>query len=131
MQQQAEELNTLAWLIQTRMKDHGWSYRDVGERGGLPYGTVAALARKTGQAHPPRPKTIAALAKGLEIPEDIVHACAGEAAGFEVDLPPQYASVRAYVDVWVIAESMKKLSPEMRQVFTATVQALRHADARH
>ena len=58
-------LNPLQRLIQQRLRERGWSYREVARRGGLPHSTVHTLAATRNLARPPRPATIDALAKGL------------------------------------------------------------------
>ena len=61
-------LNPLQRLIQQRLRERGWSYREVARRGGLPHSTVHTLAATRNLARPPRPATIDALAKGLDVP---------------------------------------------------------------
>ncbi|HEY7919997.1 MAG TPA: helix-turn-helix domain-containing protein, partial [Streptosporangiaceae bacterium] len=51
-------LNPLQRLIQQRLRERGWSYREVARRGGLPHSTVHTLASTRNLARPPRPATI-------------------------------------------------------------------------
>src|SRR5580704_19108814 len=74
-------LNPLQRLIQQRLRERGWSYREVARRGGLPHSTVHTLAATRNLARPPRPATIDALAKGLEVPVSVVRAAAAESTG--------------------------------------------------
>src|SRR6266496_482545 len=74
-------LNPLQRLIQQRLREQGWSYREVARRGGLPHSTVHTLAATRNLARPPRPATIDALAKGLEVPVSVVRAAAAESTG--------------------------------------------------
>ena len=74
-------LNPLQRLIQQRLRERGWSYREVARRGGLPHSTVHTLAATRNLARPPRPATIDALAKGLDVPVSAVRAAAAESTG--------------------------------------------------
>jgi len=82
-------LNPLQRLIQQRLRERGWSYREVARRGGLPHSTVYTLAMTRKLARPPRPATIDALAKGLDVPVSAVRAAAAESTGLHYyDEPP-------------------------------------------
>ncbi len=61
-------LNPLQRLIQQRLRERGWSYGEVAKRGGMPRSTVYTLATTRNLSRPPRPATIDALAKGLDVP---------------------------------------------------------------
>src|SRR5437016_12380416 len=74
-------LNPLQRLIQQRLRERGWSYGEVARRGGLPRSTVYTLAVTRNLARPPRPATIDALAKGLDVPVSVVRAAAAESTG--------------------------------------------------
>jgi len=50
-------------------------------RGGLPRSTVYTLATTRNLVRPPRPATIDALAKGLDVPVSVVRAAAAESTG--------------------------------------------------
>ena len=74
-------LNPLQRLIQERLRDRGWSYGEVARRGGLPQSTVYTLATTRNLVRPPRPATIDALAKGLDVPVSAVRTAAAESTG--------------------------------------------------
>ena len=74
-------LNPLQRLIQQRLRERGWSYGEVARRGGMPRSTVYTLATTRNLARPPRPATIDALAKGLDVPVSAVRAAAAESTG--------------------------------------------------
>ena len=74
-------LNPLQRLIQQRLRERGWSYGEVARRGGLPRSTVYTLATTRNLGRPPRPATIDALAKGLDVPVSAVRAAAAESTG--------------------------------------------------
>ncbi|MGA8466360.1 MAG: helix-turn-helix transcriptional regulator, partial [Trebonia sp.] len=71
-------INPLQRLIQERLRDRGWSYGEVARRGGLPRSTVYTLATTRNLVRPPRPATIDALAKGLDVPVSVVRTAAAE-----------------------------------------------------
>ena len=81
-----QDLNPLQHLIHQRLRERGWSYGEVARRGGVPHSTVYTLATTRNLARPPRPATIDALAKGLDVPVSAVRAAAAgrgsSAAGF-------------------------------------------------
>ena len=68
-------------LILQRLKERKWSYGDVARRGGLPRSTVYTLATTRNLVRPPRPATIDALARGLDVPVSAVRAAAAESTG--------------------------------------------------
>src|SRR5580698_9408019 len=74
-------LNPLQRLIQQRLREQGWSYGRVARRGQLPRSTVYTLATTRNLGRPPRPATIDALAKGLDVPVSAVRAAAAESTG--------------------------------------------------
>src|SRR6202050_4003382 len=74
-------MNPLQRLIQQRLSERAWSYGEVARRGGLPRSTVYTLATTRNLARPPRPATLAALAKGLDVPVSAVRAAAAESTG--------------------------------------------------
>ena len=60
--------NPLQRLIQRRLAERSWSYRKVARRAELPRSTVFVLATTRKLTRPPRPATIQALARGLDLP---------------------------------------------------------------
>src|SRR5213083_2090667 len=74
-------LNPLQRLIRQRMRERGWSYGEIARRGGLPRSTVYTLAMTRNLGRPPRPATIDALARGLDVPVSAVRAAAAESTG--------------------------------------------------
>src|SRR5215470_11085500 len=74
-------INPLQRLIQQRLRERGWSYGEVSRRGGLPRSTVYTLATTRNLVRPPRPATIDALARGLDVPVSAVRAAAAESTG--------------------------------------------------
>ena len=105
-------MNPLQRLIQQRLRDRGWSYGEVARRGELPRSTVYTLATTRNLTRPPRPATIDALAKGLDVPVSAVRAAARERSGDqERDL---------------LIASIDELTPEERRHVAALVESLRN-----
>ena len=119
-------VNPLQRLIQERLRDRGWSYGEVARRGGLPRSTVYTLATTRNLVRPPRPATIDALAKGLDVPVSAVRAAAAESTGLhyydEVGGEQRQVSDR---DRDLLIASIDELSPEDRQHVAALVESLR------
>ena len=74
-------INPLQQLIRQRQAERGWSYGEVARRGGLPRSTVYTLVTTRNLTRPPRPDTIDALARGLDVPVAAVRAAAAESTG--------------------------------------------------
>src|ERR1700758_5186454 len=70
-------INPLQRLIQERLRDRGWSYGEVARRGS----PVPPPPPPRTRARPPRPATIDALAKGLDVPVSVVRTAAAESTG--------------------------------------------------
>ena len=120
-------LNPLQRLIQQRLRERGWSYREVARRGGLPHSTVHTLAATRNLARPPRPATIDALAKGLDVPVSAVRAAAAESTGLHYYEEP--ASSRQDPDDQereLLIASIDELTPEDRRHVAALVESLRN-----
>jgi transcriptional regulator with XRE-family HTH domain len=120
-------LNPLLRLVQERLRDRGWSYGAVARRGGLPRSTVYTLATTRNLARPPRPATIDALAKGLDVPVSAVRTAAAESTGMhyydEPTARPQNPGDR---DRELLIASIDELTPEDRRHVAALVESLRN-----
>src|ERR1700761_4743298 len=79
--QPEQDTHPLQRLIRQRLREQGWSYREVARRGGLPHSTIHTLATTRNLGRPPRPDTIDALAQGLDVPVSVVRAAAAESTG--------------------------------------------------
>jgi transcriptional regulator with XRE-family HTH domain len=125
---QKHDLNPLQRLIQQRLRERGWSYREAARRGGLPHSTVHTLATTRNLARPPRPSTIDALAKALDVPVSAVRAAAAESTGLHY-----YDEVPAEEDDddagdqerKLLIASIDELTPEDRRHVAALVESLR------
>jgi transcriptional regulator with XRE-family HTH domain len=119
--------NPLQRLILQRLRERGWSYGDVARRGGLPRSTIYTLATTRNLARPPRPATIDALAKGLEVPVSAVRAAAAESTGLhyydEVADGGEHPDDR---ERELLIASIDELTPEERRHVAALVESLRN-----
>ena len=115
--------NPLQQLIQRRLTERGWSYGQVARRGNLPRSTVYYLATTPAQLRPSRAETLARLARGLELPADLVRAAA--VAGLQ-----PYGEHRQDPedpedpDLALLTASLKQLRPHDRRHVIALVDSL-------
>ena len=123
----APALNPLQRLIQQRLRERGWSYGEVAKRGGLPRSTLYTLATTRNLTRPPRPATIDALAKGLDVPVSAVRAAAAESTGLhyydEVPAGQEHPGDR---ERELLIASIDELTPEDRRHVAALVESLRN-----
>jgi transcriptional regulator with XRE-family HTH domain len=118
--------NPLQRLIQQCLQERKLSYGDVARRGGLPRSTVYTLATTRNLVRPPRPATIDALAKGLDVPVAMVRAAAAESTGLHYyDEPPSGRRRPGDQDRDLLIASIDELSSEDRRHVTALVESLR------
>jgi len=114
-------LNPLQRLIQQRLRERGWSYREVARRGGLPHSTVHTLAATRNLARPPRPATIDALAKGLDVPVSAVRAAAAASTGLHYyDEAPGEPENPGDPERELLIASLDELTPEDRRHVAAS-----------
>lgn len=114
-------MNALQRLIRSRMAELDMSFRDVAARGGLPFGTVASLANRTTHKQVPRRATLEKLAKGLDLPLDLVRMKAAEAAGYRYEEIP--VTLESSENVRIVAAAMHKMSPADQKKLRLLAQA--------
>jgi transcriptional regulator with XRE-family HTH domain len=120
-------LNPLQRLIRQRIQERGWSYGEVARRGGLPRSTVSTLAATRNLGRPPRPATIDALAKGLDVPVSAVRAAAAESTGLHYyDEPSARHQDPRDRERELLIASIDELTPEDRRHVAALVESLRN-----
>ena len=118
--------NPLQRLIQQCLQERKLSYGDVARRGGLPRSTVYTLATTRNLVRPPRPATIDALAKGLDVPVAMVRAAAAESTGLHYyDEPPAGRRRPGDQERDLLMASIDELSSEDRRHVAALVESLR------
>ena len=113
-------------LILERLRERKWSYGDVARRGGLPRSTVYTLATTRNLVRPPRPATIDALARGLDVPVSAVRVAAAESTGlhyYDESAPGQRPPGDQERDLLIA--SIDELSPADRRHVAALVESLR------
>ncbi len=121
-----QAINPLQRLIRQRLYERGWSYGDVARRGGLPRSTVYTLATTRNLVRPPRPATIDALARGLDVPVSTVRAAAAESTGMHYyDETPAAPERPGDPDRELLIASIDELTPEDRRHVAALVESLR------
>jgi transcriptional regulator with XRE-family HTH domain len=121
-----QDLNPLQRLIRQRLAERGWSYGQVARRGGLPRSTVYTLAITRNLGRPPRPATIDALAKGLDVPVSAVRTAAAEATGMHYyDEPAARQQDPGDRERELLIASIDELTPEDRRHVAALVESLR------
>lgn len=119
-------VNPLQRLIQQRLRERKLSYGDVARRGGLPRSTVYTLATTRNLVRPPRPATIDALAKGLDVPVSMVRAAAAESTGLHYyDEAPSGQRPSGDQERDLLIASIDELSAEDRRHVAALVESLR------
>jgi transcriptional regulator with XRE-family HTH domain len=122
-----QTINPLQRLIQERLRARGWSYGVVARRGGLPRSTVYTLATTRNLARPPRPATIDALARGLEVPVSVVRTAAAESTGLHYyDEPAAGQREPDDRERELLIASIDELSPDDRRHVAALVESLRN-----
>lgn len=120
-------VNPLQRLIQGRLSERGLSYGDVARRGGLPRSTVYTLATTRNLVRPPRPATIDALAKGLDLPVSAVRAAAAESTGLHYyDESAGGSGAPGDQERDLLIASIDELSAEDRRHVAALVESLRN-----
>jgi transcriptional regulator with XRE-family HTH domain len=124
-------INPLQRLIQERLRERGWSYGEVARRGGLPRSTVYTLATTRNLVRPPRPATIDALAKGLDVPVSVVRTAAAQSTGLHYyDEPAAGPGGAGDQERDLLIASIDELSPEDRRHVAALVESLRKRASR-
>jgi transcriptional regulator with XRE-family HTH domain len=120
-------INPLQQLIRQRQAERGWSYGEVARRGGLPRSTVYTLVTTRNLTRPPRPDTIDALARGLDVPVAAVRAAAAESTGLHYyDQGPAGPEHPADRERELLIASIDELTPEDRRHVAALVESLRN-----
>jgi transcriptional regulator with XRE-family HTH domain len=122
-----QALNPLQHLIQQRLRERGWSYREVAGRSGLSHSTIYSLAMTRNLTRPPRPATINGLARGLDVPVSVVRAAAEESTGMNYyNGTPARRHDHDDQERELLITSIDELSPEDRRHVAALVESLRH-----
>jgi transcriptional regulator with XRE-family HTH domain len=117
--------NPLQRLIQQRLRDRRWSYGEVARRGGLPRSTIYTLATTRNLSRPPRPDTIDALARGLDMPVSAVRAAAAQSTGLHYyDQAPPGRPLPDDRERDLLIASIDELPADARRHVAALVESL-------
>ena len=118
-------LNPLQRMIQRRLAERNWSYRKIARRAGLPRSTIFVLATTRKLTRPPRPATIEALARGLDLPVSMVRAAAAESTGLHY-YDQAWAERQDPVDRdhHLLIGSIDELTPQERRHVAALAKSL-------
>lgn len=120
----SEVSHTLQRLLRERLESKSWSYGDVARRGSIPRSTVHQLATAERLVRMPQPATLEGLARGLEIPLDIVRRAAAYSCGIHV----YEAAPDPEVDM--LMASLQQLTAQDRRHVAALVESLLAQSAR-
>jgi HEAT repeat protein len=115
---EATHTTTLQALLRERLENKNWSYGDVARRGRIPRSTVHHLATAERLLRMPQPATLDGLARGLELPLDIVRRAAAQSCGIHVYEPAPDPEVD------VLIASLQQLSAQDRRHVAALVDSL-------
>jgi HEAT repeat protein len=115
---EATHTTTLQALLRERLENKNWSYGDVARRGRIPRSTVHHLATAERLLRMPQPATLEGLARGLELPLDIVRRAAAQSCGIHVYEPAPDPEVD------VLIASLQQLSAQDRRHVAALVDSL-------
>ena len=113
-----EASNALQELVRERLERQGWSYGDVARRGEIPRSTVHHLATVDRLVRMPQPATLEGLARGLELPLDVVRRAAATTCGIHL----YEAAPDPEVDL--LMASLQQLTAEDRRHVTALVESM-------
>ena len=111
--------SALQRLILDRMHERSWSYGTVARRGNMSRSTLHHIATMASSPRPPRPDTLEALARGLDLPLALVRGAAAESAGLHVD------EVALDSETAVLVASLGELTPDDRRHVAALIDSLR------
>lgn len=111
-------MNRLQRLVHGRADERGWSLAHVATRSGLHRQTVYRLMREEPKEMP-SPKTLAGLARGLELPERMLRDAAAESVGIRI-----YDEPVSDPDTKVVIATMEKLSPARRRAIRKMVETM-------
>ncbi|GAA2809548.1 hypothetical protein GCM10010441_37650 [Kitasatospora paracochleata] len=114
--------DALQQMMKQRLDAQGWSYGDVARLGGLPRSTVHHLATAE-LVRMPQPATLERLARGLQLPLDVVRRAAAESCGIHV-YAEGAAATSPDPEVATLIASLQQLSPADRKHVAALVDSL-------
>lgn len=115
-------MNALQKLIRERMHELNLTFEDVGRKGGLSRTTVNTIAMKDSPRSTPRHETLVKLARGLDLPVDVLRQAAAESAGYILEEVP--TSLEGAKTLRVIAAAHERLAPADREFLAKVAEDL-------
>ena len=114
--------NPLQRLIRERMNEMAWSFEDVAKRGGPSHSTLYSLLARPEFRVAPRNETMTKLARGLDLPLDVIRAAAGQSAGYELESVP--TTLESAKGLRMVAATFEKLDPSRQRTAEKIMRAL-------
>jgi transcriptional regulator with XRE-family HTH domain len=110
-------MNRLQQLVRDRMDERGMSYRELAEKAGVASSTIHSLVTRPYDRQTPQPETLEGLARGLDLPYDVLERAAAGVAGYRVEDVPSLDP-----DVEIVAALAGQLDPDGRRELTRIAQ---------
>jgi transcriptional regulator with XRE-family HTH domain len=104
------------------MAELGLTYEDVEKRGGPSHSTLHSLMSRSGFRRAPANATLQKLARGVDLPLDILRAAAAQAAGYELESVP--TTLDSAKGLRMIAATFDKLDPPRQRTAERIMKAL-------
>lgn len=114
--------NALQKLIRERMAEMNWTYEDVEKRGGPSHSTLYSLVTRPEFRVAPRADTLKKLARGLDLPMDIVMAATGQASGYSLEAVP--TTLDSAKGLRMVAATFEKLDTPRQRTAERIMRAL-------
>jgi transcriptional regulator with XRE-family HTH domain len=114
--------NALQRIIRERMNEMGWTFEDVEKRGGPSHSTLYSILSRKAFRIAPRNETLVKLARGLDLPLDVLRAAAGQAAGYELEGVP--TTLDSAKGLRMIAATFDKLDAPRQRTAERIMRAL-------
>jgi transcriptional regulator with XRE-family HTH domain len=112
-------VNRFQRLVKHRADERGWSLNHVATRGGLPRSTLYRLMAQDEFKQLPSEDTLAALARGLDLPRRMLDDAAAESIGIRI-----YDEPVSDPDTKVVIATMEKLTPARRRAIRKMIEAM-------
>lgn len=119
---QKDSMNALQKLIRERMRELNMTFDDVGKRGGLSRTTVSTIVMKDSPRGTPRHDTLVKLARGLDLPVDVLRQAAAESAGYILE--DVTTSLKGATTLRIIAAAHEKLEERDREFLAKVAEDL-------
>jgi transcriptional regulator with XRE-family HTH domain len=123
-------MNALGKLITARRTEMGWTLADIVKNSGgtISQSAISVLTTKGEARQPPRPATLAALARGLKLSLDVVQQAAAESAGYRlVPIESRESSIKAIQAIAAVSDELTpEQTDELAELVQRTIDRMRH-----